>query len=153
MITRSTSIVVNCEEKNFKMSKAETSTKVNRTKRAGIVFPVGRIKNLLKDNEYNLEVGVGAAVYLAAVLEYLSAELTELSGNVARDDRKMRILPRHIEKAVREDEELTGMLRELTVSQGGIMPNIFSIFLPERSLKKNNEVEENVSKDLEDLLI
>ncbi|KAF7318970.1 Histone H2A [Mycena chlorophos] len=78
----------------------------SRSSKAGLQFPVGRIHRLLKKGNYAQRVGAGAPVYLAAVLEYLAAEILELAGNAARDNKKHRIVPRHLQLAIRNDEEL-----------------------------------------------
>ena len=69
----------------------------SRSAKAGLQFPVGRIARYLKKGGYAQRVGSGAPVYLAAVLEYLCAEVLELAGNAARDNKKARIVPRHLQ--------------------------------------------------------
>ena len=105
----------------------------NRSSRAGLQFPVGRIHRLLRKGHYAERVGAGAPVYLAAVLEYLSAEILELAGNAARDNKKSRIIPRHLQLAVRNDEELNRLLSGVTIAQGGVLPNINAILLPKKT--------------------
>ncbi|CAN0881514.1 Probable histone H2A.4 [Linum grandiflorum] len=78
-------------------------------------------------------IGTGAPVYLAAVLEYLAAEVLELAGNAARDNKKSRIIPRHVLLAVRNDEELGKLLAGVTIAHGGVLPNINPVLLPKKS--------------------
>ncbi|KAJ6652397.1 hypothetical protein lerEdw1_011627 [Lerista edwardsae] len=89
--------------------KARAKAKT-RSSRAGLQFPVGRVHRLLRKGNYAERVGAGAPVYLAAVLEYLTAEILELAGNAARDNKKTRIIPRHLQLAIRNDEELNKLL-------------------------------------------
>ncbi|XP_029612940.1 late histone H2A.2.2 [Salmo trutta] len=113
------------------VSKSKTPT--SRSVRAGLQFPVGRIHRLLKKGHYATRIGTGAAVYLAAILEYLCAEVLELSDNAARDNKKSRIAPRHIQLAVRNDEELNTLLGAVTISEGGVLPNIQATLLPKKT--------------------
>ena len=62
--------------------------------KAGLQFPVGRIGRYLRQGKYATRMGAGAPVYLAAVLEYLCAEILELAGNAARDNKKVRYIMR-----------------------------------------------------------
>lgn len=96
----------------------------SRSSKAGLAFPVGRVHRLLRKGNYAQRVGAGAPVYLAAVLEYLAAEILELAGNAARDNKKTRIIPRHLQLAIRNDEELNKLLGHVTIAQGGVLPNI-----------------------------
>ena len=103
---------------------------VTKSAKAGLQFPVGRISRFLKKGKFATRVGGGAPVSLAAILEYLTAEILELAGNAARDNKKSRIIPRHIQLAVRNDEELNKLFGGVTIAQGGVLPNIHSVLIP-----------------------
>uniref|UniRef100_A0A8D8JTX3 Histone H2A n=1 Tax=Culex pipiens TaxID=7175 RepID=A0A8D8JTX3_CULPI len=112
------------------MSAKVKSSSRTKSSRAGLEFPVGRCLKYLKAGNYANRIGTGASIYMAATLEYLVAEILELSGNAARDNKKSRIIPRHIQLAIRNDDELSVLFRDVTISEGGVMPNIQAILLP-----------------------
>ncbi|KIM32741.1 hypothetical protein M408DRAFT_62787, partial [Serendipita vermifera MAFF 305830] len=120
-----------------KSADGEHNKSVSRSSKAGLQFPVGRIHRWLKKGNFAKRIGAGAPVYLAAVLEYLAAEILELAGNAARDNKKQRIIPRHLQLAIRNDEELAKLLGEVIISQGGVIPHIAPELLPSKSSKKD----------------
>lgn len=111
--------------------KAAMVGKTSRSQKAGLQFPVGRISRFMKRGKYADRVGAGAPVYLSAVLEYLAAEVLELAGNAAKDYKKSRIIPRHIQLAVRNDEELNKLLSNTHIVSGGVLPFIHNSLLPD----------------------
>jgi len=114
-------------------NKSKDSKQTTRSSRAGLTFPVGRVHRYLKQGSYGERIGEGAPVYMAAVLEYLTAEILELAGNAARDNEKKRIIPRHLQLAIRNDEELNKLLVGVTIAQGGVLPHIRSELLPKKT--------------------
>merc|ERR1719242_452548 len=121
---------------SLEKTKSKTKTgQQSRSARAGLQFPVGRVHRLLRKGNYAARVGSGAPVYLAAVIEYLTAEVIELAGNAARDNKKTRIIPRHLQLAIRNDEELNKLLAGVTIAQGGVLPNIQAVLLPKKTEK------------------
>ncbi|KAL3074859.1 hypothetical protein niasHS_014304 [Heterodera schachtii] len=120
-------------------AKTEDGARKTRSSRAGLQFPVARLHRVLRKGHYAERVGVGAPVYLAAVLEYLTAEVLELAGNASRDNKRTRINPRHLQLAVRNDEELNKLLSGVTISEGGVLPNINPVLLPKKSQHEVSE--------------
>lgn len=112
--------------------------------RAGLQFSVSRTGHLIRllgtspsSKGAKLRVGEGAPVYMAAVLEYLTAEILELAGNAARDYKKHRITARHVLLAIRNDEELNKLFPEHKVFlSGGVLPNIHAALIPKTSKSK-----------------
>ena len=110
-----------------KSAKRAAATKAkSRSAKAGLIFPVGRIGTLLRRGQYARRVGASAAVYLAAVLEYLTAELAELSIKAAAKQKHKckRINPRVLTLAVRHDDDLGSLLQNVTLSRGGVLPSV-----------------------------
>lgn len=104
--------------------------------KAGCIFSVARIRRYLRNRNHSRKVrktDAASPVYLTAVLEYLAVEVLELSGDVARQNKRHLITPRHITLAIRQDDELESLLKHVTIAQGGVMPFIEQVLLPKRS--------------------
>mmetsp|Transcript_112488 Transcript_112488/g.318655 ORF Transcript_112488/g.318655 Transcript_112488/m.318655 type:complete len:230 (+) Transcript_112488:146-835(+) len=122
-------------KKNPKWGKSDGKT-LSRSARAGVQFPVGRVHRFLKQYiTHGMRVGGTAGVYVAAVMEYLSAEVLELAGNVAKDLKTKRITPRHLQLAIRGDEELDALIKA-TIAGGGVVPHIDKSLLTKGKSKK-----------------
>lgn len=112
------------------MKKVQERESGSVRKRSGLQFSVSRAKDCLEDCGAK-RISVGAKVSLAAAVEYLAAEILELAGNAARDQKKKRITMRHIMMAIRNDEELTRLIpsNACTFAASGVKPNIEKVLL------------------------
>jgi histone H2A len=117
-----------------KNSKAEETQitqdekkRMQSNKKADLIFPVARLLRQMKDDRLAYKVSAKSAVFIATVLEYMTAELLELAGENAADDKKKKkmIKPRHIHMAVNSDEELKEYIgKNVIIPTGGVIPFI-----------------------------
>ncbi|KAL7633638.1 UNVERIFIED_CONTAM: hypothetical protein RMT77_016171 [Armadillidium vulgare] len=107
--------------------------------RSGLVLSVSRTLRYLKKGKYAKHVRVGAAIYTAAAIEYLIAEMLELAGKAALHNKKKIITGRHILLAVKSDEEIDSLLSHVTIPQGGVPPHIEPVLLPKKTYKERKD--------------
>ena len=100
-------------------SASKKGGKVSASARAGTLFPVGRMNRLLKQGRFSARQSSSAGCFMAGVLEYLTVEILELAGNVCEQHKKKTIAPKHLNLGVRSDDELSKLMSEVVISQGG----------------------------------
>jgi len=97
----------------------------------------------MRDAKYAERISASAPIYMASVLEYLTAEILELAGNAASDNKKQRITPRFINLAIRSDTELNQLLNNIDISHGGVLPHIHASLLPIKKLSNHTDAFED----------
>nr|GEW52300.1 histone H2A [Tanacetum cinerariifolium] len=85
---------------------------VTRSVKAGLQFPVGRIRRSLKKGHYAQRVGTG--------------------------HKKNKIITRHVLLAIRNDTELGKLLSGVTIAHGCVLPNINPVLLPKKPAAKES---------------
>lgn len=107
---------------------------LSKTRRAGLIFSILMVLRKLRDlRKFKRHIQPVAAVYLASVMEYLTAEILELASDQAHGDGRYFITPRHIQLAIHSDEELDKLFANVTIAGGGVIPFILPVLLPKPS--------------------
>ena len=120
-------------------AKKSKSGSKSQSAKAGLIFPVGRIGSMLRKGQYARRVGASSAVYMAAVLEYLSAELLELTTKAVVEKKAKRLTPRAMTLAVRADDDLGELLKAVTLSKGGVVPSVDKASKKAKKAKKSKK--------------
>ena len=126
--------------KGTKKGKSKKEEKrVMQRARAGLAFPVSKFMRRMRRSKVADRVGKTAPVFMAAVLEYLTAELIELAGNAAKDNKRKRITPRHLMMAMRGDDELNIITADVIIPGTGVLPHIHPVLVPLKKTKKKKK--------------
>lgn len=104
--------------------ESNKTTNFSRARRARLQFDVESVAARATKVVPGVLLTEGAAVYLAGVLEYLVAELVELSGTSARRNNSDIVRPRHVMLAIASDDELNTMCNGAIFLQAGVLPSV-----------------------------
>lgn len=115
-------------------------------KKAGLTFPVARVNRYIKKGRFAKRVGSNAPVFMAAVLEYVVAEVLEVAGNNALADKKHRLRPRHVMLAIDEDRDLKELLGGVTIAGAGVAPGIQEFLQPKKDKISKKQQEKAAKK-------
>lgn len=124
-------------KKKSGQKKMERNAPVSNNIRAGVIFPVGRCNRMIRRGRYSDRVGASAGVFMAAVLEYLCSEILELSQEQCEIMKTKTIKPKHINMAIRCDNELNKLICLSTISESTKPYHVNDFLLPDK--KKGKE--------------
>jgi histone H2A len=137
----------NQKTKSNKNGKGKGKVKnKSKSSRSGLTFSVGRTARYLRKSRISSRMSGGAPIYMAAVLEYLTAEILSVAGDAAKKDHKHRITPRHIHLGVGYDGDLKELLRNVTMPQSGSLPHIENALLPVTKTKTSSSMVKSANK-------
>ncbi|XP_011373884.1 histone H2A-Bbd type 2/3 [Pteropus vampyrus] len=98
-------------------SSSRRSRTRSRTARAELSFSVSHIERLLREGHYSQRLSSSAPVYLAAIIQYLTAKVLELAGEEAQKTGRRCITPELVDMAVHNNALLSGFFGTTTISQ------------------------------------
>ena len=122
-----------------KVSRKSTKS-TSQSKKAGLVFPIGRIGTALRKGRYAPRISKSASTSMAAILEYLTSEVLEVAAKaVLQRNKGKRITPRALTLAVRHDADLGALLKDVTLSRGGVVPKVEKALESKKKSKKSGK--------------
>merc|ERR1711964_496122 len=104
--------------------------------RLGLSFPCGRATRHCRKTRVAKRISRKTGVVVSAVMEYITAEVLELAGNACKDRKKKTIFPRHLQTAIRTDEELSEFLKNVTLRNTHVLPHIEEALLKKKKKSK-----------------
>jgi len=133
------------ERKGHPVEKAQT-----RESRCGLTFSVSAAEKYVRRfGQVGYHVTATCPVFLASVLEAVSRQLLQSSGEITQLSKKITITVRHIFLAVKKDTALDSLLTQLGVVllEGGVEPQSIQNKQHKRLHKKKESKDETKSEN------
>ena len=102
-----------------KSGKKMKAAKQSGSDKAGILFPVGRVNRLLKEGRHAERISNTAGAFMAGSLQYIANEMFEVSSVLCKEQKMKIIQPRHLNMALKSDDEFAKLLKCVQISNGG----------------------------------
>ncbi|XP_031622963.1 histone H2A-like [Contarinia nasturtii] len=114
------------EQNLMKANRRKISSR--KQKQMKLLFPVHHAHRLLERGRYAKHFTRKTSMVLAAVVQYFTLELLDLSAKIALKSGKKCIQPRFIRLAMQLDDDLNELFASVTVAQGGVVPDKLKTF-------------------------
>ena len=127
------------QKKSLTNKKSKGAVKVKRAtgaEKAHIVMPPARFMKMMRRDRLQQRIGKQAAVFMAGVMDYITSEILECSGDMADSAGKKRVNPRFLKLAISNDDELLKLTAGSIIAEGGVKPHIEEALLPQKKGKK-----------------
>ena len=105
-------------------SPSKITQNLTTSQKSGLLFNVTRVRRQLKARKICDRCTKTGCIFLTSVLQYVCAELLELAGNKAIEEKLKRILPRHLYKTLKEDKELDGLYENAIIPESEFMSKL-----------------------------
>ena len=125
--------------KASEMYLSQDNIKGSRQNRANIIFSPSIVEKFLRNSK--LMVSNRSPIYLAAVLEFITYEILDISIGICKQHKRIRLTIRDLELAVRNDIELNVLFKKLNISflGGGVVPFIHSSLLNKKKITSKKD--------------
>jgi len=145
-VLRGTTKSAPSEEKNNNKKNSKSSKESSTSAKAGFIFPVDSIRKYLRKGKYgDTCIGGTAPVYVAAVLEYLCAEILKLP-MITRTRFISSPCILHLLSRIRLKWLEYNILTNVVIASRGVLPNIDIVALPKKDRKVKGNDYANTSK-------
>lgn len=121
---------------NYNNSKVDTNKGLSKQTKALIIFSPTIIENIIRS--YNISISANICLYMASVIEYICAELLDLSSITLREtNNHKRIILRDLYIGISNDFEMNNFLNKLNIKiiGCGVNPYIHPKLLIKKTFK------------------